>query len=516
MPSSERDRHEWRGRTSQSTTIRSHPLLTIISYDSMRPQIYTRRLASIIYQPRTMSAHSRPARWMTTSPTSFSSSSPSFSASTPSTDIATSPTVGCFVNTGKIDLPNSSYMAYKLWSNMPNPTPKGVRYERPTNSTDPPQLNILAVHGRHDNAGSFDHLIPLMIPAWNAAMSPSSPPSSPSPCDSSPVRVNILCIDLIGHGLSSWRPIDGKYGLHQHMCDLQMLLKELNWREYMFIGHSMGAIIGMLLCGHRGRTHSISSSDSVSGSSSSPSPSAFLSPVLLGCVLLDPFRWENWRLRDSNDQPAAYSAYEDIMSLASELLPNKIDERRAIQSRPKRLYSSLDHARQAYQKTVPDIADTSVNTLLVRGTKHVTRPKVSATSPSSSTVDESGFIYSHDPLLGGSSLADLSREEFGSSTSGIQAPGLCMHFRTEELLKDHAYIRHIDDLFRGSIFDRTNSDGLGRTVDVIGGHHLHLDRPSRIAQPMVDFLTRAWNQRHETRQRLDAASRMSPPIASKL
>ena len=65
---------------------------------------------------------------------------------------------GVYVTTGHLTLPHSQVaIAYKLWSNRPNETtPVQARTLDPQSHVDS-RLNILALHGRHDNSSSYDH-----------------------------------------------------------------------------------------------------------------------------------------------------------------------------------------------------------------------------------------------------------------------------------------------------------------------------------------------------------------------
>lgn len=82
---------------------------------------------------------------------------------------------------------------------------------------------VLALHGWLDNAASFDGLAPLMAG-----------------------DLQIVALDLPGHGRSQWRSEDGAY----HFIDsVQIALEAANalgWDRYSILGHSMGAAIASL------------------------------------------------------------------------------------------------------------------------------------------------------------------------------------------------------------------------------------------------------------------------------
>lgn len=84
------------------------------------------------------------------------------------------------------------------------------------------QWRVLALHGWLDNAASF------------VALADALP------------EVELLALDLAGHGHSHWRPDSGSYALLDHLPDLHDVLQSLGWRETVLLGHSMGGAIASL------------------------------------------------------------------------------------------------------------------------------------------------------------------------------------------------------------------------------------------------------------------------------
>lgn len=67
----------------------------------------------------------------------------------------------------------------------------------------------MALHGRQDNAGSFDTLIPLL-----------------------PDDVSILCLDMPGHGLSSHYPTSQFYYVYwDGIIFLRRIIKHFQWNK---------------------------------------------------------------------------------------------------------------------------------------------------------------------------------------------------------------------------------------------------------------------------------------------
>jgi len=90
----------------------------------------------------------------------------------------------------------------------------------PATHADAPR--VLALHGWLDNAASFTPL-----------------------ADALP-EVELLALDLAGHGRSEWRPPAGSYTLVDHLPDLLEVLDALAWPSAILLGHSMGAAIACL------------------------------------------------------------------------------------------------------------------------------------------------------------------------------------------------------------------------------------------------------------------------------
>ncbi|XP_046416905.1 serine hydrolase-like protein [Neodiprion fabricii] len=82
---------------------------------------------------------------------------------------------------------------------------------------------VLMVHGLLDNAGSFDRLIPFL-----------------------PFDYYFVCIDLPGHGLSSHFPAGLPLDYLNHVLALRRVLDSLKWSNCIYIGHSLGATMGLM------------------------------------------------------------------------------------------------------------------------------------------------------------------------------------------------------------------------------------------------------------------------------
>ena len=81
----------------------------------------------------------------------------------------------------------------------------------------------LCLHGWLDNADSF-----LPLSAWLP-------------------ELNLVAIDLPGHGQSDHRSSDAHYHFLDWIYDLATLIKTAGWQQVDLIGHSMGGMIGSVL-----------------------------------------------------------------------------------------------------------------------------------------------------------------------------------------------------------------------------------------------------------------------------
>lgn len=83
---------------------------------------------------------------------------------------------------------------------------------------------VLLVHGRQDNAGSYNRLMKYLPMGF----------------------FYYVCIDLPGHGWSShfpsWIMLDFMHYVHA----IYFILEALQWKTCIYIGHSMGAQIGLM------------------------------------------------------------------------------------------------------------------------------------------------------------------------------------------------------------------------------------------------------------------------------
>lgn len=82
---------------------------------------------------------------------------------------------------------------------------------------------LIALHGWLDNAASFEPLAPLLP------------------------QLDILALDLPGHGRSAHRPAGQHYHFVDFVADVIAAADAIGWSRFSLLGHSMGAGIGSLI-----------------------------------------------------------------------------------------------------------------------------------------------------------------------------------------------------------------------------------------------------------------------------
>ncbi|HCJ27937.1 MAG TPA: alpha/beta hydrolase [Pseudomonas sp.] len=84
---------------------------------------------------------------------------------------------------------------------------------------------VIALHGWLDNAATFSRLAPLLK------------------------GVRIVALDLPGHGHSDHRPVGAAYNIWDYAHDVLQAAEQFGWQRFSLLGHSMGAIVSVLLAG---------------------------------------------------------------------------------------------------------------------------------------------------------------------------------------------------------------------------------------------------------------------------
>ncbi|WP_439862186.1 alpha/beta fold hydrolase [Pseudomonas sp. MBLB4136] len=86
-------------------------------------------------------------------------------------------------------------------------------------------LPVIALHGWLDNAASFARLAPKLP------------------------GLRIVALDFAGHGHSDHRPAGASYAIWDYVQDVLEVAEQFGWQRFSLLGHSMGAIVSVLLAG---------------------------------------------------------------------------------------------------------------------------------------------------------------------------------------------------------------------------------------------------------------------------
>jgi len=87
---------------------------------------------------------------------------------------------------------------------------------------DPSGKPILGLHGWLDNAGTHDHIAPLLLEGYR-----------------------FVCLDQPGHGYSTHYPPGMNYKVSDGFTFLRRVLDHLKWDKTVILGHSMGGGMGL-------------------------------------------------------------------------------------------------------------------------------------------------------------------------------------------------------------------------------------------------------------------------------
>lgn len=88
---------------------------------------------------------------------------------------------------------------------------------------DPNGEPVLALHGWLDNAMSFSRLVPKLE------------------------GMHVIALDFMGHGYSGHKPAGTGYQLWELVFSTAAATQALGWKRYSILGHSLGAIVGVIL-----------------------------------------------------------------------------------------------------------------------------------------------------------------------------------------------------------------------------------------------------------------------------
>lgn len=199
---------------------------------------------------------------------------------------------------------------------------------------------VLALHGWLDNSASFYRLAPLLD------------------------DLNIIALDMAGHGQSCHRPGSAPYNIWEDVAEVLAIADDLGWEHFSLLSHSRGAIVSALLAG--------------------AFPERVDRMVLIEGLFPEPV--------SSVDAPKQ--------------LAESIRKTRELADKPLRLFDSVEAAVRARTQGMFPLSESAARALTERGVTPV----------------ESGYRWSTDQRLLAPSAFKLTRGQIQGFISAIQSP----------------------------------------------------------------------------------------------
>lgn len=270
-------------------------------------------------------------------------------------------------------------------------------------------LRLLALHGWLDNANSFDALVPLL-----------------------PAGLEVLALDLAGHGLSDHLPAGARYDAMTQLVHLREATQRLGWTDFVLLAHSLGALVANYYA-------------------------ALYPQAVRALVVLDylvPFHAEG-RL-------ATWRAENRLM---------RRQERG--RGRARRVYSEAEALARLVKarkggdgKQLPNVDEAAARILLPRAARRV----------------DGGLVWRHDEKARTRYSMLHGSDNWMHVVSHVTCPVLVVR-------ADDGLCQQPDDLYEPVLAAYRRSARVFRYERVAGAHHVHLTHPERVAPSVTHFLT---------------------------
>jgi pimeloyl-ACP methyl ester carboxylesterase len=227
---------------------------------------------------------------------------------------------------------------------------------------------VLALHGWLDNAASFDAVAPLLD------------------------KIQLITLDLPGHGLSSHRPEGADYYIWSYVADVIVAADALSLDTFSLLGHSMGGAIACLISSlYPERVKKLALLDAIG-------------PVTTAAI----------------DAPAQ--------------MRKALKQKQGLKHRKLHYYSTFEAAIEARAKK-----GLSLESASILGSRGVRK-------------EAQGYYWANDQRLASLSLLSMTEEQVNAFFEGISCPGLLLaSSRSWEARKDR-YKQRISSLTAGGNF----------------------------------------------------------------
>lgn len=265
----------------------------------------------------------------------------------------------------------------------------------------PGQPRVLALHGWLDNAASFVPLAPYLP------------------------GIDLVAIDLPGHGRSAHLPPGADYSFALAMHNVLDVADALGWQRFALLGHSMGAGIASLLAA--------------------------------ACP-------------DRVERLVAIEALGALPDAAENTVPRMRDAvaaTRVLRDKKLRVFESLEPALRARMASrVVPVSEAVARLLVERGVREVRADE-----------GQGGFEWSSDPRLTLPTMVRMTEEQVRALVAGIACPTRVVYadppqpYLPEPRRSAHAAL--LPD---------------GEMIVLPGSHHLHMEDPAAVAAQVAEFL----------------------------
>ncbi|XP_069947926.1 serine hydrolase-like protein [Cherax quadricarinatus] len=269
---------------------------------------------------------------------------------------------------------------------------------------------ILGVHGWLDNANTFDTLVPLL-----------------------PYGVEVLVLDLPGHGLSDHLPLGAHYDPFTYAFNLRTAVYKLEWKKFILMGHSMGAAVSNYF-------------------------TVLFPEYVVALINLDFIKPVN-----------KVSKIEGWRSDASQLFKAEQEQRDPLVYSENEAIDRMVDARVFWEGGESHIDHDAAYVLLPRAARQVV----------------GGYIWTHDPKARPNFLAVFNNDNWMTAISSVKCPvllvrasdGVCIFpekWYSKEMSAYHNNAKWFD------------------VVEVKGKHHVHITHPERVAPAVSAFVNKVF------------------------
>ena len=352
----------------------------------------------------------------------------------------------------------------------------GWRLRVESSNASVPPMRVLCTHGWQDNSASFKPIIQaltqrqLIPPAQTQQSSedhhittilPSKQQPPSSTWSSADVPMDILSIDLCGHGQSGHLPLTAYYSVPVYALQLCLVLDQLGWRDDLgchILAHSMGGAVAILMA-------------------------VTLPQHIRSIILLD------------SVGPISHREAQLVRSLRRHDQLN-INRAHAAQKDHK-LYATIDDCTDRYVANIKYISRASAALLTQRGTKRSSDGK---------------FYFSRDSRVKPTTLQTATEAQVTAVFAAVKCPILVILAEDTERRKVFELLQQLladsqdrDDCMRrmqqlkpkgalaafAAIPNRFKQIEDVTIVSVANSHHhLHMDYPDIVVQPIRQFYQR--------------------------